>query len=180
MQFSQFLEKHGTPVKVEPGEYLFRQGDTHKSLYVLETGLLKAYYLSGDGREHIKSFIMPGNLIGSLTAASAGLSCSFSLVCLQPAKLVMIDFDALHEASRSNAKIASVMIDVLLGFAMKKERREYELLCLSAEDRYRGLLNNSPGLLKMVTQNEIALYLGVTPVGLSRIKKRVGDAAGLR
>lgn len=59
---------------------------------------------------------------------------------------------------------------------MKKERREYELLCLSAEDRYRALMENTPQLADMVTQNEIALYLGVTPVGLSRIKKRV--AAG--
>ena len=34
-------------------------------------------------------------------------------------------------------------------------------------------MQNTPDLLKLVTQNEIARYLGVTPVGLSRIKKRV-------
>ncbi|MEM7216256.1 MAG: hypothetical protein AAF423_12000 [Pseudomonadota bacterium] len=56
---------------------------------------------------------------------------------------------------------------------MKKEMREYELLCLSAEDRYRRLMKSTPDIFNLVTQNEIARYLGVTPVALSRIKKRV-------
>ena len=35
------------------------------------------------------------------------------------------------------------------------------------------MLDTAPAILDLVTQNEIARYLGVTPVGLSRIKKRV-------
>ena len=53
------------------------------------------------------------------------------------------------------------------------QNREYELLCLSAEERYVRHLDNTPELFDLVTQNEIARYLGVTPVGLSRIKKRL-------
>ncbi len=177
MQFSQFLETYGKPVQVEAEEHLFRQGEDHGSLYAVRQGLLKAYYLSGEGKEHIKSFIQPGDFIGSLTASYAGQSSSFSLVCLQPAELIRLDFNQIYAASRDNANIAGLVVDFLLAFAMKKERREYELLCLSAEDRYRELLKTTPHIMDMVTQNEIALYLGVTPVGLSRIKKRVTDAS---
>lgn len=176
MQFSQFLETYGKPLKAEAGEHLFRQGEDHGSLYAVRQGLLKAYYLSGEGKEHIKSFIQPGDFIGSLTASHGRQSASFSLVCLQPTDLIQLDFDKIYAASRDNADIAGVVVDFLLAFAMKKERREYELLCLSAEDRYRELLKNAPHIMDMVTQNEIALYLGVTPVGLSRIKKRVAEA----
>lgn len=56
---------------------------------------------------------------------------------------------------------------------MSEWEREYELLCLSAEDRFRKLMETKPEIADLVTQNEIARYLGVTPVGLSRIKKRV-------
>ncbi|MCF6327327.1 MAG: Crp/Fnr family transcriptional regulator [Devosiaceae bacterium] len=174
----EFLQKHGTTITIKSGEHLFYQGDTHNSIYVVKSGLLKAYYLSAKGKEHIKSFILADSFIGSLTAAYAGQSSSFSLVSMQPSKLLKIEFNSFNQAGRANVEVASAMIDVLLAFAMKKEKREYELLCLSAEERYRGLLKNSPQLLKMVTQNEIALYLGVTPVGLSRIKKRVtGDGS---
>ena len=65
------------------------------------------------------------------------------------------------------------MTDFLLAYGIKKETREFELLCLPAEERYRRLLDAAPSLFERVTQNDIARYLGVTPVGLSRIKKRV-------
>lgn len=56
-----------------------------------------------------------------------------------------------------------------MAFAMKKEQREYELLCLSAQQRYQALLARKPDIYDFVTQGDIAKYLGITPVALSRI-----------
>lgn len=173
MKLDDFIARNGTARSAEAGEHLFRQGDLDRSLYIVVGGLLKAYYLSTDGKENIKSFILPGDKIGSLTAMHAGGECTFSLVCLKRCDLVVLQFSALHEASRNDLEVSSAIVDFLLTFGMKKEMREYELLCLSAEDRYRRLLKNAPEILDLVTQNEIARYLGVTPVGLSRIKRRV-------
>jgi len=176
MKFQEFIAARGVAVSKAAGEHLFRQGDLDRSFYIVKEGLLKAYYLSSEGKESIKSFILPGSNIGSLMAGHAGQRCSFSLVCLRPCELVRIDFQVIFQAGRSDLDIACATVDMLLAFAMKKERREFELLCLSAEDRYRLLLENTPDILDLVTQNEIALYLGVTPVGLSRIKKRIEAA----
>lgn len=173
MKFQEFISAHGIAISRAAGEHLFRQGDADQSLYIVKSGLLKAYYLSDEGKENIKSFIMQGDNIGSLVAAYANMECSFSLICLRDTELIKVDFKAIYNASRENLEIASTVVDFLLAFAMKKERREFELLCLSAEDRYRLLLKNMPNVSDLVTQNEIALYLGITPVGLSRIKKRV-------
>lgn len=174
MDFQQFILNNGQSVSCEAGDYLFRQGEADKYFYVVKSGLLKAYYLSDDGKENIKSFILPGDKIGSLMAAYARQECTFSLVCMQPSELIAVEFAAIYEASRDDPQIAAAVTDFLLTFAMKKEKREYELLCLSAEERYVALMRTTPELFEMVTQNEIALYLGITPVGLSRIKKRVG------
>ena len=70
-------------------------------------------------------------------------------------------------------ELASEFVDFLLSYGMKKETREFELLCLTAEDRYRRLVSSHPTLFARVTQNDVARYLGITPVGLSRIKRRV-------
>ena len=112
-------------------------------------------------------------VIGSLSAVKGDGGCSFSLVCLQPCSLSKVPFDTLFQAVRGDAEVGVVVTEFLMKFAMKKEQREYELLCLSAEERYRRLNADRPELLTMVQQSDIALYLGVTPVGLSRIKKRV-------
>ena len=173
MNLNEFILKNGNPLVAEADEHLFRQGDLSQSLYIVKSGLLKAYYLSVDGKEHIKSFLLPGDNIGSLTALHSGQACTFSLVCLKPCELIVLKFSDLYDASRQDAEISAAVVDFLLKFGMKKEMREYELLCLSAEERYRRLIVNTPDLFKQVTQNEIARYLGITPVALSRIKKRM-------
>ena len=149
------------------------QGDDDQSLYHVSSGLLKAYYSSEDGKEFIKSFLLPGDLIGSLNSAVLQGGCSFSLVCLEPAKLIRIPLEVIQQHSRKDLMLANTMIELLIRFSMKKEKREYEFLCLSAEERFAQLLRSTPELVEKVTQNDLARYLGITPVGLSRIKKRV-------
>lgn len=173
MKLAEFIAANGSPLVKDAGEHLFRQGDLDPSLYFVKSGLLKAYYLSADGKENIKSFILPGDNIGSLMAGYGGKDCTFSLVCLKQCELTLIKFSDLHNASRTDPELSAEIIEYLLGFGIKKEVREFELLCLSAEDRYKRLVANTPELFDLVTQNEIARYLGITPVGLSRIKKRV-------
>ncbi|MEM7360414.1 MAG: Crp/Fnr family transcriptional regulator [Pseudomonadota bacterium] len=172
MQNSEFLFSMGETMRKPKFEHVFRQGDSDDSLYVLKSGLLKAYYLTLDGKEFVKSFIMPGSLIGSMTACHAKQSCSFSLRCLQDSELVKISADQLKQLALENHQVAGFMLNGLLELSMKKERREYEFLCLSPEQRYQLLVEREPQLLEQVTQNDIARYLGITPVALSRIKNR--------
>ncbi|NRA19758.1 MAG: Crp/Fnr family transcriptional regulator [Oceanospirillaceae bacterium] len=173
MTFNELIQLEGTVLEKVKTAHLFRQGDVNQSLYFLQSGLLKAYYTSLDGKEFIKSFVMPGDTIGSLTSAYAKEACSFSLMCLEPSVLMVIPFAKIREYCAKDAELAQHMIEFLLQFSMKKEKREYQLLCLSAEDRYSLLLKESSELMQQVTQNDLARYLGVTPVGLSRIKNRV-------
>ena len=173
MNISDFVAANGRLLTKDAGEHLFRQGDLDTSLYVVRSGLLPAYYLSEDGKENIKSFIMPGGQIGSLAAGYKQETCTFRLICLEESELAAVKFSDIYEASRVDIELSTGIVDFLLSFGIRKELREYELLCLSAEERYMRLLANKPELLDHVTQNEIARYLGVTPVGLSRIKTRV-------
>ena len=173
MKFVELLSRFGQSLACKRGEYLFRQGDENKNFYLIHSGLLKAYYQSEDGKENIKSFLLAGDIIGSIKGFLGDHGCSFNLVCAEDAQLTEIDFDLIQNQSKNDLELANEIIAFLLRFAMKKETREYELLCLEPEARYRKLLETSPNLIDKVTQNEIALFLGVTPVGLSRIKKRV-------
>jgi CRP-like cAMP-binding protein len=55
----------------------------------------------------------------------------------------------------------------------RAERREREFLTESAEKRYRILLDRFPELLDKVAQKDIARYLGITRVALSRTRNRI-------
>lgn len=163
------------PIAKRKGEHLFHQGGDSTAIYWLESGLLKAYYTTSDGKELIKSILSDGEIIGSLSSAYKGAECSFSVVCLEDSKLLEIPFGAMYRAGQSDLTLAGDLMNILLRFAMKKEQREQELLCLSPEERYRKVLQERPNLINQITQNDLAKYLGLTGVGLSRIKKRVTD-----
>lgn len=173
MNFYDFLQQEGTSLERGRGEHVFRQGEVDQSLYFIKSGLLKAYYLSSEGKEAIKSFLLPNDVIGSLTSAYSEKTCSFSLLCLEPTALIKIPFSVLLSYTKKDQDMANIVIELLLKFSMKKEQREFDFLCLSAEERYRKISETSPILLEKVTQNDLARYLGITPVGLSRIKTRV-------
>lgn len=172
-KLQQLLSQFGLSFSIESGKHVFRQGDTNTALYFVATGLLKAYYLAEDGKESIKSFIGQGKLIGSLSSAYTNEAASFNLLALEDCKLVKISFTQLYQQSTQDLALAQQLIHLLLELAMKKEKREYELLCLSAPERYQLLIDNEPELVDKLTQNDIARYLGVTPVALSRIKHRL-------
>jgi len=172
MNVNDLIRLEGVEVLKNKGDHVFMQGDTDRSLYFVQSGLLKAYYITESGKESVKSFLLADDIIGSLSSVYLKESCSFNLVCLEPSTLKKISFDMLLNYSKSNLDVAGDMIELLLLLAMKKEKREYEFLCLSAEERFRKIAKLSPVLLEKVTQNDLSRYLGVTPVGLSRIKKR--------
>jgi CRP-like cAMP-binding protein len=56
---------------------------------------------------------------------------------------------------------------------MFKEEREKELLLDDAETRYRSFLKEFPAGQHRLKQHLVASYLGITPVGLSRIRRRL-------
>ncbi|USD42731.1 Crp/Fnr family transcriptional regulator [Vibrio sp. SCSIO 43135] len=173
MEFSEYVKKYGKRVCTKQGEYIFHQGESSPHLYSIQRGILKAVYVTEDGKELIKSFLQEGDVIGSMTAAYAQKKTTFGLVALSDTELLQIDFQDLYQTTQQDEQLAQQMIQLLLSFAMKKEQRERDLLCLSAEQRFTQLVDTAPELLERVTQNDIARYLGITPVGLSRIKHRV-------
>lgn len=173
MRLPEFLSTYGQAHVLEKGQHLFRQGDTDHRLSFVKSGVLKAYYLAESGSERIKSFIAEGDIIGSLSAASSQTECPFSLVALATCQLIRFDFASLQSVAERDLEFANEALGALISLALKKEQREYEFLCLSPEARYKNLHQRSPGWLDRVTQADIALYLGITPEALSRIRRRI-------
>ena len=57
--------------------------------------------------------------------------------------------------------------------AIRSEERHLDYILLSPEDRYSKLLTAEPELFQRVQLKEIASYIGISPVSLSRIRARM-------
>lgn len=176
MSLMAMLDQEGRSQTVKAGTHIFRQGDADDCVYAIRQGYLKAYYVSTEGKEHIKSLLKAGDLIGSTAAFEPGGACTFNLVAQTDCVLRVVPYSQLRAAAHRDHALALDLNDFLLAFARKKERREYELLCLPAADRYAliadGAAEQDPGFGAVFSQADMASYIGITPQALSRIKRR--------
>ena len=124
MSLLDMVSRFGRPVAAGQGDHLFWQGDKSGDFFVVQSGLLKGYYVSDEGQERIKSFILPGEVIGSLTALTGKGTCSFNLVCLEPSEMIAVSFEEVSTAAQTDAALGTAITDFLVAFGMKKEQRE--------------------------------------------------------
>lgn len=154
---------------IEKGQHLIRAGEKVDQVYFCVKGLFRLYYTLPDGREYNKGFVMENDFFTSYGALISRGTSYFSIEALESAVVIDIPYDLLQEMmAKSHAWESFVRREVELLY-MKKEERERELLFLSAEERYEAFVQKYPDLLKRVPQYQIAAYLGISPVSLSRM-----------
>jgi CRP-like cAMP-binding protein len=163
------------------GEHLLRAGDPARDVAVVVRGLLREHFLLADGSERTKAFVLEGELSGSLADLLSESPARAYIVAEEPCRLLVVDFAesaALATQSPAWAQVRARATEALLRI---KAEREYELLGLDAAARYAAFRARYPGLEARVAAKHVASYLGITPVHLSRLRRRrrvKPDAAG--
>lgn len=161
------LKKYGR------GDYFLRADTTPKSFGFNLEGLFRYYYLDRKGVEYTKDFIPEGRFVISYSAMIQRTPSYFSIEALEDSRVLVIGYDAWHKIIQSH-NCWTELVNVLLQQAfMFKEKRERQFLLDDAETRYLDFINEFPNMEGRVKQYLIASYLGITPVALSRIRKKL-------
>lgn len=156
----------------QKGETIFNCGDVCTDIYLIRTGMVKLGYCTLDGKELIKSFITEGGVFGSLYSQLTGKGATYSAIALEDVEVDTLSYSVLAALGKNNPELQSVLLSFFQQLALSKEIREYEFLCLSAQDRYQRFCEQNQAILSRINQADLALYLGITPVALSRLKHR--------
>lgn len=154
------------------GDFLIRQGKIPTEFAFVFSGVLREYYLTPDGNEYIKSFNFPGEFTGSYFDLLIKQPSTCNIRAITDCKIAVADFTqlvSLYDTHIAWERLGRMVAESLF---LKKAKREYELLALSAEERYELLKRTYPNIEESIPQYHIASYLGITPVSLSRIRSK--------
>ncbi len=160
-------------VDLARGERLFRAGEVHPYVYVVTRGLVKMLYETADGAVWLKGFATPGLCFASIAALAPGGRSSFAVEALAGTTLARIPYAAIEPLAARHLAWQRMTARAFEIYGRRKEKRERELLTLSAEARYLGFLDEYREFIALIPQKDIASYIRVTPVALSRIKARL-------
>lgn len=167
------LEARLRPRRLAKGEFFLRPGEASASVALVRRGLLRFYYTDTSGAEYTKAFRAEGELASAYAELLLGIPSRTHIQALEDCELLAADFGALDAALSPFPSWQRTARLIAEHFYVVKERREFELLQLSAEERYGRFVEEFPGILERLPQYHVASYLGVTPVALSRIVSRL-------
>ncbi len=158
---------------LESGETLFLSGMACPYVYFVETGIIKMIYETCDGDAWVKAFAAEDRFFTSLAALLPGGVTSFSAVAACPASVESLPYHLLDQLGDKHPQWQRALRKGFELYGFRKEARERDLLTLSAEERYQRFIEEYPHIAERVTDRDIAGYVRVTPVAISRIKARI-------
>jgi CRP-like cAMP-binding protein len=151
------------------GEFLLQAGDTTLDFGIVLQGLFRLYYTDKNGKEQIKAFRKSGELIGAYAEMLLGIPSRTYVQAMEPSRVVLIQrheflpFYNRHPCWQTLGRIVAEK------HFLAKEQREFEFLQLDVLERYQIFKEEFGPLMGKIPQHQIASYLGITPVALSRV-----------
>jgi CRP-like cAMP-binding protein len=156
----------------EEGEHFLRAEDPADRFGLVIEGVFRAYRVSPGGEESIKAFRAEGEMIGAYAEMLQGIPSLTFIQALEDARALVFRTVDMQELEAGHPSWSAVARRVAEHQFILKERREQEFLDLSAEDRLVRFQAENPHLEGRLAQRDIAAYLGITAVALSRIVSR--------
>lgn len=167
------VRKFCTPAYFPKDKALHRSGDIANSVFFICSGLVRFYYISEEGKEYNKSFSHENQFAGAVQYAAQPEPCRFYIQALEPTHTLAISLEGLNTLYQESLAWANLGRLHMESLAVRKTSREAGFLLDSAEQRYKTFLAQEPGLVQRLPLYQIASYLGITDVALSRIRKRI-------
>lgn len=167
------VKKISTFKRIEAGTQIVKLGDVPSKAYMLVSGIIRCYVITESGKEFNKSFYLPVSFAASLTALMKRKPSIFVFEALTDCKIYEIDYYKLMRLCDTNSKLKDLYTKVLEFLYVKYEKRLVESITLNATERYLQLKKEIPNVDKLISQYQIASYLGITAVQLSRIRKKI-------
>ncbi|UTW00003.1 Crp/Fnr family transcriptional regulator [Marinomonas rhizomae] len=156
---------------IRKGDYLFRQGDFANRLFFLHSGLVRYVSVSDEGKEFTQTFAKSPRIIGSTKAMVTEARVLFGIQALEDSMISSYPWRAFYEQMRQDVGFLECYAKFLERIFITKEERENAFVKHSAERRYLDFCADYPELKNVIPQQQIASYIGITPVALSRIRQ---------
>jgi len=150
------------------GQALLAQGAEQEAAFYIEAGIARACHYTRDGQERCKEFYFEGELCLLYDSWLTGSIARYQLEALTALQVVRMPLTLLDEPAWQ--PVCMALLRLQLGY---KERKEAFLLLHSPEERYRELCHTFPHWPARLTQVQLANYIGISPVTLSRIRRRI-------
>jgi CRP-like cAMP-binding protein len=153
------------------GDYILRHHQQCRNLYFINSGLVKMFCYT-DGKEFIMNFFKEGGMFTVLDSFPMQLPSEYNIIALENTTVQYLSHGDLEQLSQKHHCIESFYRKLLLRAAHDMMQRIKEMLVQSHTEHYNQYLENNRELIQRLSLGDLACYLGITQVSLSRIRAK--------
>jgi len=161
------------PVSIDAHETYIREGENSRKVAFIEQGIIRAYCIKDSGDESTLFLRWEGQIIASHDCIIDGKPSRFIYRALEPTTLLEINYDVLEATLKTHPEYEPLRNFFLMRMLSDSLKNIESFVMKSPEERYRSLIAERMDLVNRVPDKYIASMLGITPVSLSRIRKRI-------
>jgi CRP-like cAMP-binding protein len=154
-------------------EFLLKQGEICKTENFINKGCLRVYTIDENGFEHIVVFGIEGWWVSDLFSLFTNAPSIYYIDALEDTELLQISKPNLDKLYERVPKFERFFRVILQNAYIAQQQRINQNLSLQAEQRYLNFIDKYPAFEKRIPQKQIAAYLGITPVFLSMLRKKL-------
>ncbi len=126
-----------------------------------------------DGEDISAYFFTEGTFAGAYDRFTSRQPSRHSIETLEDCEVLAISYQDSQDLFVESPKMNEFVRKILEERFITLHQLYTSLILDTPEERYRNLLRDRPELLNRIPQHQIATFLGITKVSLSRIKNRV-------
>jgi len=156
-------------------EIISKSGNHSKNVILILKGSVRGYIINEDGTEKNVLLRSAGIFIADAIGLFKNKPQRYTFETIGKTHLLVFDFKDFEDLAYQNPIILRLYLSILKEAILRLTYRVESLITKNNEDRYRDLLKLDPVFLRSAYSKHVANYLGMTPVSLSRIIKRVKD-----
>ncbi len=157
--------------KFEKKQTILEAGDLSDSVYFVIEGLVRIFYVKEE-KEITNWFIKENMMFAATYSILTGNSNYSTYEALEETYVLKIKYDVLesfYTKYHTLEHLGRKIIEAYYGAFMKKT---YDVLFLSAEERYQLFVKDHGDLLNRVPLRFVASFLGITQETLSRLRAK--------
>lgn len=161
------------PRRIRKNEFFLHANERSNEVALILKGVFRSFSIDQAGNDTTKYFYTQGEILLSYYAYLSQTESNYSIQALEDSDLLIArlsEFEKVVEGNYPLLLFYKKSIDAIL---VKKERHASSFTLLSNTQRYEQFLTDYPGLERHIKQYQLASYLGMTPVTLSRIRKKL-------
>lgn len=153
-------------------DFLLKEGQTCKSIYFIEQGLLRCFY-NKEAKEVSTWFMKEGDMVISVESYYNQQPGYENIQALEDSIIYYMEYDVLQSMYHSFPEFNITGRRLTEKYYTLSEQRIYSIRMQSAAERYLYLLTNHAELIQRVPSKFLASYLGIAMETLSRMKHKL-------